>query len=70
MKFPCTLLKGRQAHPVLPEHLGCLPLVVEGQPDVWEGGEVVAEVLTHLHLDGLTGRGCGGDGTGAVAKRI
>jgi len=40
-------------YPVLSQQRGGLSLVGNGQPDVWEGGEVVAEALTHLDLHDL-----------------
>ena len=49
-------------HLVLPQQCSGLSLVGDGEPDVGEGGEVVAEALTQLHLDGLTRRGLGGEG--------
>lgn len=38
---------------VLLQERGCFSLISDGQPDVGEGGEVVAEPATHLHFNGL-----------------
>ena len=51
----CVDRPGVRSHHVLTEQRGCLSLVSDGQPNVGEGGVVVAQALTHLHLDGLTG---------------
>lgn len=47
---------GKEAfYSVLSQKSGCFSLVRDGQPDVWEGGEIVAEAATHFHFDGLAG---------------
>lgn len=43
----------KRRYPVLLQESGCFSLVGNGQPDVWEGGEIVAEAATHFHFDGL-----------------
>lgn len=58
-----------RSHHVLAEQRGCLSLVSNGQPDVGEGGEVVAQALTHLHLNGLTGQAWG-RGMIQIQKRL
>lgn len=43
----------RRFYSVLSQEGSCFSLISDGQPDVWEGGEVVTETTTHFHLDGL-----------------
>ena len=47
---------GQLLYPVLSQECGGFSLISNGQPDVWERGEVVAQTLTHLHLDELARR--------------
>jgi len=46
------------AHLVVLQHLGGSLLVRDGQPDVGEGGGVVAQPQAHLHVHGLADRSC------------
>lgn len=48
----------RAAHLVVLQHLGGSVLVRDGQPDVGEGGGVVAQPQAHLHFHGLADRPC------------
>lgn len=47
---------GQLLYPVLSQECGGFSLISNGQPDVWERGEVVAQTLTHLYLDELARR--------------
>lgn len=48
------------AHLVVLQHLGSPGLVWDGQPDVGEGGGIVAQPQAHLHLHRLTDGACAG----------
>lgn len=52
---PCS---PRASHLVVLQHLGSSLLVRDGQPDVGEGGGIVAQPQAHLHFHRLTDRPC------------
>lgn len=43
----------KRFYSVLLQESSCFSLISNGQPDVWERGETVAETTTHFHFDGL-----------------